>query len=378
MVKFSLLFRKLLERGFSRIFLRTFIFIYSFQFANVRWNGVFSNMFSLCNGVRQGAILSGILYCFYVNEIFEILREKRLGCWINNNFHGLAGYSDDNWVLSPSLNGLQEMLKIIETYCTPHNLKFSTDPDPQKCKTKCIAFLNRQRPLPDVFLCGNRLPWVDHGVHLGNHFDNSYDGMKKYVAVKRGQFIQKCCELQQEFFYAHPRTKVLINGIYNCHFTGSPLWDLFGNEVGQLEKTWNTTIRRMFNLPFTTHRYLIEPVSGTRHLKRILLQRFISFLHQISCSKKIATKQLLDFIQRDARSITGSNVRQILRLTNKHNWKDIKYCDIDAIEYFNISEHDKWRVNLIAEITELKMNEVAIEGFNVDELETILDYACTS
>ena len=35
MVQFSLLFRKLLDRGFSRIFLRAFIFIYSFQYANV-------------------------------------------------------------------------------------------------------------------------------------------------------------------------------------------------------------------------------------------------------------------------------------------------------------------------------------------------------
>ena len=79
MVRHSLLFRKLLDCGFSRIFLRIFIFIYSFQFANVRWNGAFSNIFGLCNGVRQGAILSGILYCFYVNEIFESLRRRKLG-----------------------------------------------------------------------------------------------------------------------------------------------------------------------------------------------------------------------------------------------------------------------------------------------------------
>ena len=101
MVRHSFLLRKLLDCGFSRIFLRIFIFIYSFQFANVRWNGAFSNIFRLCNGVRQGAILSGILYCFYVNEIFESLRRRKLGCWINSNFHGMAGYSDDNWILAP-------------------------------------------------------------------------------------------------------------------------------------------------------------------------------------------------------------------------------------------------------------------------------------
>ena len=134
MVRHSLLFRKLLSKGFSRIFLRLYMFIYMFQYANVRWDGVYSSVFSLCNGVRQGAILSGILYCFYVNEIFEILRKKSIGCWINFNFLGMLEYSDDNWILAPSIECLQEMLDVVDNYCKDLNLKFSTDPDPLKCK----------------------------------------------------------------------------------------------------------------------------------------------------------------------------------------------------------------------------------------------------
>ena len=156
------------------------------------------------------------------------------------------------------------------------------------------------------------------------------------------------------------------------------MWDLFSSEVGQFERTWNTNIRRMFNLPLTTHRYLIEPISGTRHLKKILIQRFISFLHQISNSTKIATKQLLSFILTDTRSNTGSNVRQILRLTNRYNWKDVKKSDIDAIDYHDISEHEKWRVSLISDLLELQMNNVTIDGFSFEDLELILNYACTS
>ena len=60
LVQHSLLFQKLLQEGLSRIFIRILIVIYIFQFANVRWNGILSSIFSLCNGVRQGAILSGI------------------------------------------------------------------------------------------------------------------------------------------------------------------------------------------------------------------------------------------------------------------------------------------------------------------------------
>ena len=378
MVRHSLLFRKLLLKGFSRIFLRIFIFIYSFQFANVRWNGVYSDFFSLCNGVRQGAILSGILYCFYVNEIFELLRRKNLGCWINNNFCGMSGYSDDNWVIAPSINSLQDMLKVIEDFCIPHNLKFSTDSDPNKCKTKCIAFLQRQRHLPDVFLCGDRLPWVDNGVHLGNHFSNTNDRIKDDVVTKRGSYIQKNCELNQEFSFAHPRTKILLNNIYNCHFTGSPLWDLFSKEVGSFEKTWNVSVRKMLDLPLATHRYLIEPVSETFHLRRILMNRFISFLHQIERSGKVATKQLLGVIYRNTQSVTGSNIRHILRLTGRRHWREVRKVDVENIDYFRIPEQEKWRVGLIHEMLEIRSSEVQLEGFTVEETNEILEFACTS
>ena len=138
MVQHSLLFKKLLSAGLSKIFLRILIIIYMFQFANVRWNGVLSDIFTMCNGVRQGAILSGILYCFYVNDLFRLLRSKMTGCWVNDNFHGMFGYSDDNWVLAPSASDLRDMMNTIENYCNMHQLKFSTDPNPVKCKVYCF------------------------------------------------------------------------------------------------------------------------------------------------------------------------------------------------------------------------------------------------
>ena len=207
LVQHSLLFLKLLQEGLSRIFVRLMIFIYKFQFANVRWNGIVSSIFSLCNGVRQGAVLSGILYCFYVNNLFKLLRRKSTGCWINNNFHGMFGYSDDNWVIAPTFDALKEMMETIEEYCRGHNLKFSTDPNPSKCKTKCIAYLKKQRDLPSIMLNGNPLPWVKEGMHLGNNIECSYNGMVRDIRVKRASFIQKNCELQQEFMFAHPKTR---------------------------------------------------------------------------------------------------------------------------------------------------------------------------
>ena len=185
LVKHSLLFKKLISAGLSTIFVRLILYIYMNQYANVRWNG---------------AILSGILYCFYTNDLFRTLRNNKTGCWINNVFMGIFGYSDDNLLVAPSLDSLQEMLKTCELFAAEHNLQFSTNIDPAKCKTKCIAFLFKERNLGELDLCGDPLRWVGGGLHLGNHLNNRVEGMRQDVKVKRATFINKNIELNQEFW----------------------------------------------------------------------------------------------------------------------------------------------------------------------------------
>ena len=76
----SVLFKKMLAAGFPAIFLRLFIHIYMNQVANVRWNSELSSTFTITNGVRQGAVLSAILYCFYCEGLFTLLKKRRSGC----------------------------------------------------------------------------------------------------------------------------------------------------------------------------------------------------------------------------------------------------------------------------------------------------------
>ena len=220
----SLLFTKMLKASFPPIFLRLFIFMYINQVANVRWDGEYSTLFTMSNGVRQGAVLSAIAYCFYCEDLFTLLKKRRTGCWIQNNYHGIFGYSDDNWLLAPSLSALQDMLKTCEEYAASHNLKFSTDPDPVKCKTKLMAFLSKPRQLPSLMLCGTLLPWVDKIKHLGNTITNSKNRNQQDTKIKNARYIEKNNSIMQEFYFAKPETKVEVNRIYNNHFTGSQLW----------------------------------------------------------------------------------------------------------------------------------------------------------
>ena len=140
---------------------------------------------------------------------------------------------------------------------------------------------------------------------------------------KRAQYIQRNNELMQEFSYANSTTKTKINSIYKSHFTGSVLWDLCGYEAEIIYNTWNSSIRNMFRLDRTTHRYLIEPVSRTPHIKISLLKRFMNFINKLMCSRKTAAKNLFKNIRHDCRSTTGRKLRKISEITSRDIGKEL-------------------------------------------------------
>ena len=174
-VQHSKLFQKLNQRNLSSIFTRLIIVMYVSQSANVRWGKEVSKSFMITNGVKQGAVLSAILFCVYIDELITKLRRNKTGCWIDGNFVGIIVYADDIVLLSPTLGGLQEMIDICSDYAGKHNLSFSTNENPNKSKTKCIAFL-KQKELParKMFLEQKSLPWVTSIKHLGVTINDEY------------------------------------------------------------------------------------------------------------------------------------------------------------------------------------------------------------
>ena len=270
------------------------------------------------------------------------------------------------------------MINTCEEYASEHNLKFSTNPVLEKSKTKCMAFLLKEMNLRKLKLGENELPWWDHGKHLGNKIDNSKNGMAQDLLEKRARYIGRNNELCQEFFFAHPKTLFSMNEIYNSHFTGSPLWDLFGSESKQLEKTWNSSFKVMYGLPRETHTYFVEAISERPHLKTILIKRFMNFIHHIEKSKKIALKKMLNVIKYDTQSVTGKNLREIMLLVDKCEVSDVTPDDLLKIKYKSIPENEEWRIPLLNELIEVKMDKYQVKGFSEDEIQHILNNICIS
>ena len=67
------LFKKLIDRGTPLIFVRIIMQWYVTQKACVRWGSAVSDNFFVSNGVRQGGILSPLLFNVYMDCLSDSL-----------------------------------------------------------------------------------------------------------------------------------------------------------------------------------------------------------------------------------------------------------------------------------------------------------------
>ena len=216
------------------------------------------------------------------------------------------------------------------------------------------------------------------GKHLGNTIENKIDGMQKDISIKRARYINRQNNLSQEFYFAHPITKFTVNQIYNTDFTGSPLWDFNSECFESLCKTWNVSIRIMFDLPRTAHRYLIEPITEKPHIQFTIMKRFLKFCEQLRVSNKSVLKSMIMHCQDNTMTRTGNNLRTIMLLTNDYSVLQIKPINLYSLTYKDIPEGEEWRVNILKELIDARYDRSMLQDFSYDEINHLIELVSTT
>ena len=132
LVDHGILFKILLERGLPLSIVRFLISWYSMQQLRVRWN---SSLSDVSNGVRQGSVLSPILFSVYLDSLLVDLSKFGVGCYWGSFF--AFAYADDVVLLAPCAAALRIMLSICSHFALSHKLEFNAS------KTKLICFSSR-------------------------------------------------------------------------------------------------------------------------------------------------------------------------------------------------------------------------------------------
>lgn len=135
---------------------------YSKLFVVVRWCGQLSATLAVLSGVRQGGILSPIMFNIYVDVILTTLRSRGLGCHIRNCFIGCVMYADDLILLSASVIELQSMLDCCGQIGQDLGIRFNAG------KSMCMMIGPNKNCAPtDMDISGATIQWVDRIKYLG-------------------------------------------------------------------------------------------------------------------------------------------------------------------------------------------------------------------
>ena len=109
-------------------------FWYSNQEVCVRWHDTLSNSFRISNGIRQGGILSPMLFSPYIHDLMQGVSAAGIGCNIGGIFYKILAYADDLVLLAPTWAALQLLLNLLYELCLDIDLLCNLK------KTVCMIF----------------------------------------------------------------------------------------------------------------------------------------------------------------------------------------------------------------------------------------------
>src|ERR1700690_652683 len=187
------LFVILMKMGLPPSFVNIIVNWYSKLFVVIRWNGYNSTPLSVLSGVRQGGILSPILFNVYVNCIIRTLRKEDRGCHVYNIFLGCIMYADDLLLISGSVLDLQKMLDSCGLVGDNLGIKFNSK------KSACMIIApNKLNPIAPMIINGLQVQWVDKIKYLGimlssaKHFTIDYKETRRKFFVSVNTVLSKC------------------------------------------------------------------------------------------------------------------------------------------------------------------------------------------
>ncbi len=104
-LRYDKLFQLLIKQDFPPIVIRALLDMYTRQEAWTGWNNHYSEYFGVHNGIRQGGIISPLLYTVYADELIEL---EGIGCHIGSKYYVvicfLSSYQCINTCLALQMN----------------------------------------------------------------------------------------------------------------------------------------------------------------------------------------------------------------------------------------------------------------------------------
>ena len=364
-VQYFKLFNLLIKKGLCPLTCRLIAIIYTNQLACVRWGQTKSKVFSVTNGVKQGGVMSPILFNIYVNELFVNLEKSKAGCYIGQKFMGAFGYADDIILLAPSKHALSMLLDITHKYSKDYNVMFNPE------KSKLLIFGDNQATNISIVFDGKLISPVKNESHLGNILGVNI--MIESVKKITHDFTRRVNGILGNFKFCYFPTKYQLFKVFCMSLYGSVLWDFSSKHVGTFFTTWRKCLRRLLGIPYRTHNALLYLICNDDPVEWQLHSRFLKFIQ--SCLR--SENKCLQLCATLSMHGSGSNMcKSINYICNQYNILKWSLANASLIKCnsHHVAEDLLSSAGIIRDLLHIRDNNHT--SFTHAEIEFMLNFLC--
>ena len=271
LVNYRIIFNELVSRGLCPLACRLLVVFYSCVEGKVRWNNHFSNDIKIRNGVKQGGVMSPLLFSLYVDELILRIHNARVGCFIGNKCSSVLIYADDIALLTPTRNAMQKLLKICEEFGKDYCLNYNPD------KSETIIFGNSSFNC-NLTLNNENIKQVNRIVHLGHVMKNDryiFDLSPMIDDIKIRSNV-----IHSKFNVLDLNSRIKIFNSQCSSFYGSQLIDLQNRQLDNLDRCWRVCSRRILRVNNRTHCNVLPQLMNVMKPSMQITSRILTFYLQ--------------------------------------------------------------------------------------------------
>jgi hypothetical protein len=366
-VNYLKLFDLLVKRGTCPLTVRFLLKMYKLQKIRVRWDDDLSNECTISNGVKQGGVLSPILFTVYLDEMMLRLKVRDCGCHIGGVFAGAIAYADDVCLLSPSLQGLREMLLVVESFALSYYVQFN----PEK---SVLLLFNDQNGIPiAIDFMGQKVRTDSDACvkHLGLFIGRG--ALQKNIQSAVGDLYARTNCLNVQFKHVGWRVRLLLFFSFCYHLYGCETWDLSSSSVNSFYVAFRKCIRSVIRLPYRTHRRLLPLIYNRKSVDICVMNRISKFVSKLGVSKNRLVKACATAMICASGSSLSNSVSIICSRFFIERDDLFDCCHIFGEE---TEPDDETTSNAVVELLDCRDNIETLAGFQMADIKAMLSLLC--
>lgn len=220
--------------------------LYWNQRANIRIEEQTSDEIEIRRGVRQGCILSPLLFNIYSEQIcLEALSQTSEGITINGEVINNIRYADDTVILARTSESLQHLVKNMSDICKNYGIKMNVK------KTKYMTFNKKPINNTNITIDGIQLEKVSEYKYLGTLINETGDQnqeIKRRIEIARSTFIKMKKLFCNRDISIQLRTRMLKCYVFSTLLYGAEAWTLKQKNIKNIESFEMWCYRRILKI----------------------------------------------------------------------------------------------------------------------------------